>query len=152
MSFIIFGRILWFFFTQTLSEEACVPLVCSPTRWLFCQKSNKVKSLIFLAPLHCIVRLHTTYYSQSHQRGSISSTYLHTVLLMKTNVLLIPYFCLLVFGILVTLVAWFSFLFFHLALQNVNKDYVIFLYFCNFVAKVTKNQKPKNEMNKKNIS
>ena len=97
-SFIIFGSMLWFFlFTQALSEEACVPLVCSPTRWLFCQKSNKVKSLIFLAPLHCIVRLHTTYCSQSHQRGSISSTYLHTVLFMKTNVLLIPYFCFLVF-------------------------------------------------------
>ena len=38
----------------------------------------------------------------------------------------IPYFHLLVFAILVTLVAWFSFLFFclaHLAFQNVNKDY-----------------------------
>ena len=50
-----------------------------------------------------------------------------------------PYFCLLVFGIVVTLVAWFSFRFFfrlsHLALQNVNKDHVIFLYFCNFAAK-----------------
>ena len=44
----------------------------------------------------------------------------------------IPYFCLLVCGILVTLVAWFSFCFFclsHLALQNVNKDYIIFSYF-----------------------
>ena len=126
------------FFTQALFEEACVPLVCSPTRWLFCQKSNKVKSLIFLAPLHCIVRLHTTYCSQSHQRGSISSTYLHTVLFMKTNVLLIPYFRLLVFGILVTIVVWFSLRFFrlvHLALQNVNKDYLIFLCFRNFDSK-----------------
>ena len=35
----------------------------------------------------------------------------------------IPYFRLVVFGILV---AWFSFRFVHLALQNVNKDYVIF--------------------------
>ena len=47
----------------------------------------------------------------------------------------ISYFCRLVFGILVTLVAWFSFCFAHFAFQNVNKDYVIFLYFCNFVAK-----------------
>ena len=42
----------------------------------------------------------------------------------------IPYFCLLVFGILITLVAWFflsvcSHLA-HLALQNVNKYYIIF--------------------------
>ena len=29
----------------------------------------------------------------------------------------------------------------HLALQNVNKNYVIFLYFRNFIPKVTKNQK-----------
>jgi len=31
----------------------------------------------------------------------------------------------------------------HLALQNVNKDYVTFLYFCNFFAK--NDQKPKTE-------
>ena len=68
---------------------------------------------------------------------------------LKSFVLFIPYFCPLVFGISVTLVAWFSFLFFllaHLALQNVNKDYVIFSYFYNFVAK--SDQKPKNGMNK----
>ena len=62
----------------------------------------------------------------------------------------IPYFRLLVFGILVTLVAWFSFLFFrlaHLALQNVNKDYVIFLYFRNFVGKSDQKPKTKNLMN-----
>ena len=50
----------------------------------------------------------------------------------------IPYFCLLVFGILVTLVAWSLFCFFclaHLALQNVNKDYATFSYLHNFVAK-----------------
>ena len=35
-------------------------------------------------------------------------------------------FRLLVFGILITLVAWFSFRLAHHALQNVNKDYVIF--------------------------
>ena len=48
------------------------------------------------------------------------------------------YFRLLVFGILVTLVAGFSFCFIrlaNLALQNVNNDYVMFSYFCNFVAK-----------------
>ena len=54
----------------------------------------------------------------------------------------IPYFCLLVFGILVTLVAWFCFrLFSRLALQNVNKDYTIFLYFRNFVAKSDQKRK-----------
>ena len=57
----------------------------------------------------------------------------------------ILYFHLLVFGILVTLVAWFLFQFFfhlaHLALQNVNKDYIIFLYFRNFVAKSDQKRK-----------
>ena len=48
----------------------------------------------------------------------------------------ITYFCLLV-----TLVAWFSFCFFCLALQNVNKGFIIFYYFRNFVAKSY--QKPK---------
>ena len=54
---------------------------------------------------------------------SIWSNILPPILL--TSVLFIPYLCLLIFGILVTLVAWFSFRFFrlaHLALQNVNKD------------------------------
>ena len=37
---------------------------------------------------------------------------------------------------------------FHLALQNVNKDYIIFSYFGNFVAKTDENQKPKMERNK----
>ena len=45
---------------------------------------------------------------------------------LPTIVLFIPYSCLLVFGILVISVAWFSFHFFRLALQNVNKDYVKF--------------------------
>ena len=65
------------------------------------------------------------------------------------NVLFIPYFRLLVFGILVTFVAWFSFIFFRfatLALQNVNKDHVIFLYFCNFFAKENQEPKTKNGM------
>ena len=56
----------------------------------------------------------------------------------------IQYFHLMVFGTLGSLVAWFSLCFFrlaHLALQNVNKDYVIFPYFHKFVAK--SNQKRK---------
>ena len=65
-----------------------------------------------------------------------------------SNVSFIPYFLFLVFDILVTLVARFSFPFFsrltHLALQNVNKDYVIFSYFRNFVAKSDQKQKLKN--------
>ena len=59
-----------------------------------------------------------------------------------TVVSFIPYFRRLVFGNLVTLVCDFLSVFFHLAhlaLQNVNKDYVIFLYFCNFVAKSDQN-------------
>ena len=55
----------------------------------------------------------------------------------------IPYFHILVFGILVTLVAWFSFCFFclaHLALQNVNKDYLCNI-FVTSLPKVTKSQK-----------
>ena len=50
---------------------------------------------------------------------------------------------------MVTLVAWFSFCFFrlaHLALQNVNKDYVIFSYFRNSIAKSDQKQKTKNGM------
>ena len=46
----------------------------------------------------------------------------------------------------------FFFIFFHLvhlALQNVNKDYIIFLYFCNFVTK--SDQKPKMKWDKQNI-
>ena len=53
------------------------------------------------------------------------------------------------FGFLVTLVPWFSFPFFplaHLALQNVNKDYVIFFCFCNFIAKSDQKPKTKNGM------
>ena len=62
----------------------------------------------------------------------------------------IPCFHHLVFGILVTLVVWFSLRFFYclayLALQNVNKHYVIFLYFHNFVAKSDQKPKTKNGM------
>ena len=47
-----------------------------------------------------------------------------------------------VFWFLVTLVAWFSFRFSpRLALQNVNKDYGIFLYSPNFAAKSDQKQK-----------
>ena len=35
----------------------------------------------------------------------------------------------------------------HLALQNINKDYVIFSYFCNFVAKSNEKPKTKRGMN-----
>ena len=59
-------------------------------------------------------------------------------------------FHIFVFWFLVTLVAWFSFHFFclaHLALQNVNKDYVIFPNFLNF-AKSDQKPKTKNGMNK----
>ena len=65
-------------------------------------------------------------------------------------VLFIPYFCLLVFGILVTLVEWFSFRFFPSypsCLANVNKDYVIFFYPCNFAAKNDQTPKTNNGMN-----
>ena len=58
----------------------------------------------------------------------------------------ISYFRHLVFGILVTLVLSFPFCFFclaHLALQNVNKDYVIFL--------LQKGQKTKTGMNETNM-
>ena len=69
----------------------------------------------------------------------------------KMIVVFIPYIRLLIFGILVTLVTWFSFCFFrpvHLALQNVNKDYVIFSYFRNFAAKSDQKPKTKNGMSK----
>ena len=36
----------------------------------------------------------------------------------------------------------------HLALQNVDKDYVTFSYFCNFVTKSDQKPKTKNGMNK----
>jgi len=39
------------------------------------------------------------------------------------------------------------FRFAHLALQNVNKDYIIFLYFRNFVTKSDQKPKTKNGMN-----
>ena len=64
------------------------------------------------------------------------------------------WYLLLVFGILVTLVVWFSFSFFclaHLALQNVNKGYVIFLYFRNFVNKSGQKPKTKNGMNETKV-
>ena len=50
-------------------------------------------------------------------------------------------------------VIFFTFLFrlIHLALQNVNKDYVIFLYFRNFIAKNDKKPKTKNGIIKTNV-
>ena len=50
---------------------------------------------------------------------------------------------------LVTFVAWFSFRLAHLALQNVSKGYVIFLYLRDFVAKSDQKPKTKNGMNEK---
>ena len=70
---------------------------------------------------------------------------------LPTIVLFIPYSCLLVFGILVISVAWFSFHFFRLALQNVNKDYPIFLYFHNFIAKIDQKPYTKNRTNETNM-
>ena len=69
-------------------------------------------------------------------------------------VLFIPYFRLLVFGILVTLVFFLGFFLslVHLALQNVNNDYIIFFYFLNFVAKSDQKAKMKNGMNKTMVS
>ena len=55
--------------------------------------------------------------------------------LLQTNVSFIPYFRLLVFGLS------------HLALQNVNKDYVIFSYFRNFGTKSGQKPRTKNGMN-----
>ena len=65
--------------------------------------------------------------------------------IVLTNALLIKYFSNFVFGffchfscvIIITLN-------FGPALQNVNKDYVLFSYFCNFVAKTAKKRKTKN--------
>ena len=68
-----------------------------------------------------------------------------------TSIRLTDVFWIKYFHILVTLVAWFSFRVFfrlaHLALQNVNKDYVIFSNFRNFVAKSDQKTKTKNGMN-----
>ena len=77
-----------------------------------------------------------------------------TVPYLLTNVSFIPYFHLLVFGILVTLLRDFLSCFFclaHLALQNVNKDYIIFLYCRNFVAKSDQKQKIGWTKHKKDI-
>ena len=67
-----------------------------------------------------------------------------------TFVSFIPCFLLLVFGILGHFSCMIFFPVFclaHLALQNVNKDYVIFSYFRNFVAKSDQKPKTKNGMN-----
>ena len=65
----------------------------------------------------------------SKKRMSLKSTF-PFIKLIFICMIPIPYFCLLVLGILVTLVVCISFWVFfrlaHLALQNVNKDYIIF--------------------------
>ena len=85
------------------------------------------------------VRLDTVkcYYIRSRQKHPVKTK------LCENNVSFIPYFHLLVFGILVTLDFLSGF-----ALQNVNKDYVIFPYFRNCVAISDQTQKTKNGMNK----
>ena len=65
----------------------------------------------------------------------------------QSNVSFIPYFQFLVFRIWSLQLGDFLSIFFRLALQNVNKDYVVFLYFRNFVAKSDKKQETKNGMN-----
>ena len=65
--------------------------------------------------------------------------------LQNIHVSFITYFRLLVFGTLVTLVAWFSFHFLHLArgaLQNINKGYVTFPYFRNNECRMMARGKP----------
>ena len=76
-------------------------------------------------------------------------TYHHLLSRLATYVSFIPYFRLLVFGHF-SCVIFFPFFFHlaHLALQNVNKDCVIFSYFQNFVAKSDQKPKTKNGMNK----
>ena len=67
-------------------------------------------------------------------------------------VLCIPYFCRLVFWSLQ--LRDFLSVFFgvaHLALQNVNHDYAIFLYFPNFVTKSDQKPNRKNGMKERNI-
>ena len=79
-----------------------------------------------------------------HSNGLFVDLEVYKVIYNYSNVSFIPSFCLLVSGIVVTLVAWISFRVFrlaHLALQNLNKEYVIFSYFRNFIAKSV--QKPK---------
>ena len=76
--------------------------------------------------------------------------------LSEINVLFIPFFCLLVFRVFLTLVAWFYFSLFLsclscLVLQNVFNDYVIFSYFHNFIAKSDQKPKMTNGMNKTQI-
>ena len=63
-------------------------------------------------------------------------------------VLFILYFCLLVFGILVTLVAWFSFFFFPSCPSCLAKCKQMFSYFHNFVGKSDQKPKAKNGTNK----
>ena len=87
-------------------------------------------------PLHYRLELLGNYTKNCTKKVQLS-VYLHWRNWIVLYVLFIQYFRLLFFGILVTLVAWYLSLFFllaHLVLQNVNKDYVIFLYFRNFWA------------------
>ena len=66
-----------------------------------------------------------------------------------TFVSFIPYFHLSVFGHFSCVISFFPST--HLVLQNVNKAYIIFLYFRNFVAKSDPKPKKKNGMNETNM-
>ena len=86
----------------------------------------------------------------NHQHFVLNSSYQ-----LSRRTLCFVHSIFMFFCILVILVVWFFSLFFrpaHLALQNVNKDYIIFSYFHNFVAKSDKKPKTKNGMNKTLVS
>ena len=128
--------------------------------WKRKKRTNLYLKLSSIINLICLVDLSAKLWVASLTRvRGIHKSYqnfikvigLKSKLQIKSNLSFIPYFHLLVFDILVILVAWFSFWFFfclaHLALQNVNKNYVIFSYFHNFVAKSDQKPKTKNGMN-----
>ena len=92
------------------------------------------------------------YHALSKSRKTKSIFYSNVMKILNNKIVLfIPYFCLLVFWYFghFSCVIFFPgfFRLTHLALQNVNKDYVIFSYFRNFLPKVTKKPKTKNGMN-----
>ena len=121
--------------------------------WVPCQNSGRGKYIHLCTGAVKVVKKYQQsanimiYYSISfHEkkmrrlmRSIVGFSLLDYFDFVKVFVSFIPYFCLLVFGTLVTLCSCVIFSVFfclaHLALQNVSKDYVTFLYFCNFVRK-----------------
>jgi hypothetical protein len=77
-------------------------------------------------------------------KSNLSDMYLKSICFVH------PIILSLVLGICDFLLVFFRLA--HLALHNVNKEYVIFLHFCNFVAKSEKKPKTKNGMNILNTS